>query len=189
MWLDVISKSGISLLFLANLFDGLVKLLFILARAFCWLEGNWNGRCWVLSVFGLFCCCGWFKYLFWYFMCGGLMVELSDEVKKYIEKVVEKTVRDEIVKILPSTVVTREDLRLATETINKRFEAVNERFKAIDKRFEDMNRRFEALQKYMDRRFEDMNRRFEDMFRMLRIMFITISLLIAIFGFLGIYIG
>ena len=117
------------------------------------------------------------------------MVELSDEVKKFIEKVVEKTVRDEIIKILPSTVVTREDLRLAIETINKRFEAVN-------KRFEDMNRRFEALQKYMDRRFEavdkrfeDMNRRFEDMFHMLRIMFITISLLIAIFGFLGIYIG
>jgi len=108
-------------------------------------------------------------YIFWgVFYFGVFMVELSDEVKKFIEKVVEKTVRDEIVKILPSTVVTREDLRLAIESMDKRFEAVG--------------KRFEDLQKYMDKRFEDM-------FRMLRIMFITISLLIAIFGFLGIYVG
>lgn len=109
-------------------------------------------------------CCWCCLYILGVFYFGVFLVGLSDEVKKFIEKVVEKTVRDEIVKILPSTVVTREDLRLAIESMNRRFEAV-------------------------DKRFEDMNRRFEDMFRLLRIMFITISLLIAIFGFLGIYVG
>jgi len=87
------------------------------------------------------------------------MVELSDEVKEFIVK----TVREEISRILPLTVVTKEDLRLAIEAMNKRFE---------------------DLQKYMDRRFEDMNRRFDGLVRLLQIMFIVLSLLIAVFGFL-----
>jgi len=51
-----------------------------------------------------------------------------------------------------------------------------------------MDRRFEGLQKYMDNRFEDMNCRFDGLVRLLQIMFIVLSLLIAIFGFLGIYV-
>jgi len=88
------------------------------------------------------------------------MVELSDEVKEFIVK----TIKEEISRILPLTVVTKEDLRLAIEAMNKRFE---------------------DLQKYMDRRFEDMNRRFDGLVRLLQIVFIVLSLLIAVFGFLG----
>jgi len=116
------------------------------------------------------------------------MVELSDKVKEFITK----TVREEIVKILPLTIVTREDLRLAIETMNKRFENLQ---KNLDRRFEDLqkylDRCFEAVNgrfEDMNRRFEDMNKRFEDMFRLLRLMFIVLSLLIAVFGFLGMYI-
>jgi len=88
------------------------------------------------------------------------MVELSDKVKEFIVK----TIKEEISRILPLTVVTKEDLRLAIEAMNKRFE---------------------DLQKYMDRRFEDMNRRFDGLVRLLQIVFIVLSLLIAVFGFLG----
>jgi len=133
--------------------------------------------------------------ILWY-LCGGLVVELSDKVKEFIVK----TIKEEILRILPLTVVTKEDLRLAIESMDKRFEDLQ---KYMDKRFEAVNERFEGLQRYMDRRFEavnkrfeavdrrfeDMNRRFEDMFRTFRIMFVIISLLIAVFGFLGIYVG
>ena len=164
--------------------------------------------------------------ILWY-LCGGLVVELSDKVKEFIVK----TIKEEILRILPLTVVTKEDLRLAIEAMNKRFEDLQKymdkrfedlqkymdrRFEAVDKRFESIDRRFEDLQKYMDRRldavdrhfesidrrfedllnymdkrfeavdrrFEDMNRRFDGLVRLLQIMFIVLSLLIAVFGFL-----
>ncbi len=147
----------------------------------------------MLSSFGMGCVCwllcdGWFYIFCFVFYFGGLMVELSDKVKEFITK----TVREEIVKILPLTIVTREDLRLAIETMNKRFENLQ---KNLDRRFEDLqkylDRCFEAVNgrfEDMNRRFEDMNKRFEDMFRLLRLMFIVLSLLIAVFGFLGMYI-
>ena len=130
------------------------------------------------------------------------MVELSDKVKEFIVK----TIKEEISRILPLTVVTKEDLRLAIEAMNKRFEDLQKymdkrfedlqkymdrRFEAVDRRFESIDRRFEDLQKYMDkrfeavdRRFEDMNKRFDGLVRLLQIMFIVLSLLIAVFGFL-----
>ena len=94
------------------------------------------------------------------------MVELSDKVKEFIVK----TIKEEILRILPLTVVTKEDLRLAVEAMNKRFEDLQ---KYVDKRFEAV-----------DRRFEDMNKRFDGLVRLLQIMFIVLSLLIAVFGFL-----
>ena len=94
------------------------------------------------------------------------MVELSDEVKEFIVK----TIKEEISRILPLTVVTKEDLRLAIEAMNKRFEDL----------LNYMDKRFEAV----DRRFEDMNRRFDGLVRLLQIVFIVLSLLIAVFGFL-----
>ena len=123
------------------------------------------------------------------------MVELSDKVKEFIVK----TIKEEILRILPLTVVTKEDLRLAVEAMNKRFEDlqkyVDKRFEDLlnymDRRFEAVDRRFEDLLKYMDkrfgavdRRFEDMNKRFDGLVRLLQIMFIVLSLLIAVFGFL-----
>jgi len=139
--------------------------------------------------------------ILWY-LCGGLVVELSDKVKEFIVK----TIKEEILRILPLTVVTKEDLRLAVEAMNKRFEDLQKyvdkrfedllnymdrRFEAVDKRFEAVDRRFEDLLKYMDkrfeavdRRFEDMNNRFDGLVRLLQIMFIVLSLLIAVFGFL-----
>jgi len=97
-------------------------------------------------------------------MCGGLMgVKLSDEVKEFIVK----TIKEEISRILPLTVVTKEDLRMAIDMLNKRFE---------------------DLQKYLDKRFEAVDRRFDSLVRLLQIIFIVISLLIAVFGFLGMYI-
>ena len=139
--------------------------------------------------------------ILWY-LCGGLVVELSDKVKEFIVK----TIKEEILRILPLTVVTKEDLRLAVEVMNKRFEDLQKyvdkrfedllnymdrRFEAVDKRFEAVDRRFEDLLKYMDkrfeavdRRFEDMNKRFDGLVRLLQIMFIVLSLLIAVFGFL-----
>ena len=98
------------------------------------------------------------------------MVELSDEVKQFIVK----TVREEVIRILPLTIVTKEDLRTAIDMLNKRFEDLQKY----------MDRRFEAV----DRRFEDMGRRFDGLVRLLQIMFIVLSLLIAVFGFLGMYI-
>jgi len=97
-------------------------------------------------------------------------VKLSDEVKEFIVK----TIKEEISRILPLTVVTKEDLRLAIEALNKRFEDLQ---RYLDQRFETV-----------DRRFEDMSKRFDGLVRLLQIMFIVLSLLIAIFGFLGIYV-
>jgi len=90
-------------------------------------------------------------------------VKLSDEVKEFIVK----TIKEEISRILPLTVVTKEDLRMAIDMLNKRFE---------------------DLQKYVDRRFEAVDRRFDSLVRLLQIIFIVISLLIAVFGFLGMYV-
>ena len=90
-------------------------------------------------------------------------VKLSDEVKEFIVK----TIKEEISRILPLTVVTKEDLRMAIDMLNKRFE---------------------DLQKYLDKRFEAVDRRFDSLVRLLQIIFIVISLLIAVFGFLGMYI-
>jgi len=120
------------------------------------------------------------------------MVELSDEVKQFIVK----TVREEVIRFLPLTIVTKEDLRMAIDMLNKRFEDLqkylDKRFESIDRRFETVGRRFEDLLNYMDRRFdavdkrfEDMNRRFDGLVRLLQIMFVVLSLLIAVFGFLG----
>ena len=95
------------------------------------------------------------------------MVELSDKVKEFIVK----TIKEEISRILPLTVVTKEDLRLAIEAMNKRFEDL----------LNYMDKRFDAV----DRRFEDMNKRFDGLVRLLQIVFIVLSLLIAVFGFLG----
>jgi len=112
-----------------------------------------------------------------------------------VKEFIVKTIKEEISRILPLTVVTKEDLRLAIEAMHKRFEDLqkymDKRFEAVDRRFEDMNRRFEDLLNYMDkrfdavdRRFEDMNKRFDGLVRLLQIMFIVLSLLIAVFGFL-----
>ena len=90
-------------------------------------------------------------------------VKLSDEVKEFIVK----TIKEEISRILPLTVVTKEDLRMAIDMLNKRFE---------------------DLQKYLDKRFEAVDRRFDSLVRLLQIIFIVISLLIAVFGFLGMYV-
>lgn len=92
-----------------------------------------------------------------------MSVKLSDEVKEFIVK----TIKEEISRILPLTVVTKEDLRMAIDMLNKRFE---------------------DLQKYLDKRFEAVDRRFDSLVRLLQIIFIVISLLIAVFGFLGMYI-
>ena len=97
-------------------------------------------------------------------------VKLSDEVKEFIVK----TIKEEISRILPLTVVTKEDLRMAIDMLNKRFEDLQ---KYLDKRFEAVDRRFEAV-----------DRRFDSLVRLLQIIFIVISLLIAVFGFLGMYI-
>jgi hypothetical protein len=66
---------------------------------------------------------------------------------------------DAIIKLTPwEKLVTKEDLKLLIELINKRFEDVIRRFEDMNNRFMDMYKRFETI----DKRFEDINKRFDD---------------------------
>ena len=87
--------------------------------------------------------------------------------------------------------------------MDKRFEAIEKRFEALqremNKRFEAMEKRFEALQREMDKRFEAMevrfeaiDKRFEAIEKRLNFMqwfigigFTIVSILIALFSFVG----
>ena len=74
-------------------------------------------------------------------------------------------------------VVTKDDIRVLSERmdkgfeqigkrfeqIDKRFEQIDKRFEQIDKRFEQIDKRFEQMQHYMDKRFEQIDKRFEQM--------------------------
>ena len=54
------------------------------------------------------------------------------------------------IKDIRSVMVTKDELRLLIETINKRFEDVDKRFGDFDKRFSDFDKRFGDFDKRLD---------------------------------------
>ena len=105
------------------------------------------------------------------------------------------------IKILTETMEKRfaavdkrfEDMNKRFEAVDKRFEAVDKRFEAVDKRFEDMykymDKRFEAVDKRfedMNTRFEDMNKRFEDVNKTLKVFMWAVGLWMALFTALSV---
>ena len=87
----------------------------------------------------------------------------------------------------------KSDIKILTETMDKRFEDMNKRFEAVDKRFEDMykymDKRFEAVDKRfedMNTRFEDMNKRFEDVNKTLKVFMWAVGLWMALFTALSV---
>ena len=67
-------------------------------------------------------------------------------------------------------VVTKDDIRVLSERMDKGFEQIGKRFEQIDKRFEQMqhymDKRFEQIQHSTDKRFEqiqhNMDKRFDE---------------------------
>ena len=74
------------------------------------------------------------------------------------------------------------------ETVNKRFEAVDKRFDNVDKRFEAVDKRFDNVDKRfdtVDKRFDAVESRFNRITGLISLGFITITVLITVFQFLG----
>ena len=87
----------------------------------------------------------------------------------------------------------KSDIKILTETMEKRFAAVDKRFEDMNKRFEAVDKRFEDMYKYMDKRFEavdkrfeDMNKRFEDVNKTLKVFMWAVGLWMALFTALSV---
>ncbi|MDA3949067.1 MAG: hypothetical protein PF508_07550 [Spirochaeta sp.] len=74
-----------------------------------------------------------------------------------------------------------EDVNNRFEDFNTRFEDINTRFEDINTRFEDVNTRFEDV----NRRFDDVNKRFTQLMWWTGILFGSLHVVLAIYGFGG----
>ena len=118
---------------------------------------------------------------------------LVEFVKENELKIRELSLMERIVRVEEELKALREIQIAQFEAIEKRFEALqremDKRFEALqremDKRFEAMEKRFEALQREMDKRFEAIEKRLNFMQWFIGIGFTIVSILIALFSFVG----
>ena len=117
-------------------------------------------------------------------------VELKPIVEKLVREFLVEFVKENELKIRELSLMERivrveEELKALREIQIAQFEAIEKRFEALqremDKRFEAMEVRFEAI----DKRFEVIEKRLNFMQWFIGIGFTIVSILIALFSFVG----
>ncbi len=95
----------------------------------------------------------------------------AELIEEHLRKVLPDILREIFIVYSSEDLVTKDEFRVAIESMDKRFEGmleiINRRFESMDKRFEEMlalmDKRFEAVDKRFEEIIDQMNRRFESM--------------------------